>query len=99
MCTSFYKHISMQHIMSFPSPSHAHTHTYFCQDGSDRLMKRASCSCCNFLCVALAATYLKYRRCRLHVVLAVRLSLFFHCDTYAWLRLGSGGDHLPRPAT
>ena len=38
---------------------------FFCKDGSDRLMKRASCSCCNFLCVVLAAAYLKYRRCRL----------------------------------
>ena len=28
-------------------------------------MKRASFSCCNFLCVVLAAAYLKYRRCRL----------------------------------
>ena len=32
---------------------------------SDRLIKRASSSCCNFLCVVLAAAYLKYRRCRL----------------------------------
>ena len=38
---------------------------FFCKDGSDRLMKRASYSCCNFLCVVLAATNLKYRRCRL----------------------------------
>ena len=38
---------------------------FFCEDGSDRLMKRASYSCCNFLCVELADTYLKYRRCRL----------------------------------
>ena len=28
-------------------------------------MKRASCSCCNFLCVVHAATYLKYHRYRL----------------------------------
>ena len=28
-------------------------------------MKRASFSCCNFLCVVLAVAYLKYRRCRL----------------------------------
>ena len=28
-------------------------------------MKRASFSCCNFLCVVLAAGYLKYRWCRL----------------------------------
>ena len=38
---------------------------FFCKDGSDRLMKRASFSCCNFLCVVLADAYLKYRRCRL----------------------------------
>ena len=38
---------------------------FFCKDGSDRLMKRASFSCCNFLCVVLATAYLKYRRCRL----------------------------------
>ena len=38
---------------------------FFCKDGSDRLMKRASYSCCNFFCVVLAAAYLKYRRCRL----------------------------------
>ena len=38
---------------------------FFCKDGSDWLMKRASYSCCNFLCVVLAATFLKYRRCRL----------------------------------
>ena len=38
---------------------------FFCKDGSDRLMKRASFSCCNFLCVLLAAAYLKYGRCRL----------------------------------
>ena len=39
---------------------------FFGKDGSDRLMKRASYSCCNFFfCVVLAAAYLKYRRCRL----------------------------------
>ena len=38
---------------------------FFCKDGSDRLMKRASYSGCNFLCVVLAAAYLKYPRCRL----------------------------------
>ena len=42
---------------------------FFCKDGSDRLMKRASHSCCNFLCVVLAAAYLKYRRCRLSCLL------------------------------
>ena len=46
---------------------------FFCKDGSDRLMKRASSSCCNFprLCVVLAATYLKYRQCRLSCLLFV----------------------------
>ena len=38
---------------------------FFCKDGSDRLMKRASYSCCNFLCIVLAAADLKYRLCRL----------------------------------
>ena len=38
---------------------------FFYKDGIDRLTKRASYSCCNFLCVVLAAAYLKYRRCRL----------------------------------
>ena len=37
---------------------------FFCKDGSDRLMKRASYSCCNFLCIVLAAAYLKCHRCR-----------------------------------
>ena len=50
---------------------------FSCTDDSDRLMKRASC--CIFVCVVLAAAYLKYRR--------YRLSCFpfvwhcFHCDT------------------
>ena len=40
---------------------------FFCKDGSDRLMKRASYSCSNFLCVVLASTaaFLEYCRCRL----------------------------------
>ena len=54
---------------------------FFCKDGSDRLMKRASFSCCNFLCVVLAAAYLKYRRCRLSCLPFVWH--FFHCDTPA----------------
>ena len=49
---------------------------FFCKDGSDRLMKRASYSC-KFLCVVLAAAYLKYRWCCLLVVLAIRLAPFF----------------------
>ena len=48
-----------------------HTHT---------LMKRASFSCCNFLCVVLAAAYMKYRRCRLSCLPFVWH--FFHCDTH-----------------
>ena len=54
---------------------------FFCKDGSDRLMKRASCSCCNFLCVVLAAAYLKYRRCHLSC-LPFFWHFFFHCDTH-----------------
>ena len=54
---------------------------FFCKEGSDRLMKRASYSCCNFLCVVLAAAYLKYRLCRLSCLPFV-WHLFFHCDTH-----------------
>ena len=43
-------------------------------------MKRASFSCCNFLCIVLAAAYLKYRRCRLSCFPFVWH--FFHCDTH-----------------
>ena len=53
---------------------------FFCKDGSDRLMKRASYSCCNFLCVVLAAAYLKYRLCHLSCLPFV-WHPFFHCDT------------------
>ena len=53
---------------------------YSCKDGSDRLMKRASYSCCNFLCVVFAATYLKYPRYRLSCLPFVWH--FFHCDTH-----------------
>ena len=53
---------------------------FSCKDGSDRLMKRASYSCCNFLCVVLAATYLKYPRYRLSCLPFVWH--FFHCDTH-----------------
>ena len=35
---------------------------FFCKDGCYRLMKRASYSCCIFLCVVLAVTCSKYRR-------------------------------------
>ena len=54
---------------------------FFCKDGSDRLMKRASYSCCNFLCVVLAAAYLKYRRCCLSCLPFV-WHFFFHCDAH-----------------
>ena len=54
---------------------------FFCKDGSDRLMKRASYSCCNFLCIVLAAAYLKYRRCHLSCLPFV-WHPFFHCDTH-----------------
>ena len=53
---------------------------FFCKDGSDRLMKRASYSC-NFLCVVIAAAYLKYRRCRLSCLPFV-WHFFFFCDTH-----------------
>ena len=49
---------------------------FFCKDGSDRLMKRASFSCRNFLCIVLAAAYLNLSQMSL-VVLAIRLALFF----------------------
>ena len=60
---------------------------FFCKDGSDRLMKRASYSCCNFLCIVLAAAYLKYRLCRLSCLPFV-WGLFFivthtHTHTHA----------------
>ena len=54
---------------------------FFCKDGSDRLMKRASYSCCNFLCIVLAAAYLKYHWCRLSCLPFV-WHPFFHCDTH-----------------
>ena len=57
---------------------------FSCKDGSDRLMKRASYPCCNFLCVVLAATYLKYRRYRLSCLPFVWH--FFHCDTHTHAR-------------
>ena len=44
-------------------------------------MKRASYSCCNFLCIVLAAAYLKYRLCRLSCLPFV-WHPFFHCDTH-----------------
>ena len=40
-------------------------------------MKRASYSCCNFLCMVLAAAYLKYRLCRLSCLPFVWHPLFF----------------------
>ena len=49
---------------------------FFHKDGSDRLMKGASYSCCNFLCVVLAVAYLKYWSPVSLVVLAIRLALF-----------------------
>ena len=55
---------------------------FFCKDGSDRLMKRASYSCCNFLCVVLAAAYLKYRRCRLSCLPLVWHSFFIVTHTH-----------------
>ena len=65
---------------------------FFCKDGSDRLMKRASYSCCNFLCIVLAsaAAYLKYRLCRLSCLPFV-WHPFFHCDTHTHTRLSVKG--------
>ena len=67
---------------------------FFCKDGSDRLMKRASYSYCNFLCVVLAATYLKYRWCRLSCLPFVWHFFFIvthtHTHTHVykhWVRL------------
>ena len=50
---------------------------FFCKDGSDRLMKRASYSCCNFLCIVLCCCLLEVSPVSL-VVLAIRLAPFFH---------------------
>ena len=48
-----------------------------CKDGSDRLMKRASYSCCKFLCVVLASGCLLEVSPVSLVVLAIRLAFFF----------------------
>ena len=56
---------------------------FFCKDDSDRLMKRASYSCCNFLCIVLAAAYLKYRLCRLSCLPFVWHPFFIVTHTHA----------------
>ena len=87
--------------------THTHTHTqlllfsfFFCKDGSDRLMKRASFSCCNFLCVVLAAAYLKYRRCRLSCLPFVWHFFFIvthtHIPTHACKQTKNTQTHTPR---
>ena len=55
---------------------------FFCKDGSDRLMKRASFSCCNFLCVlcllllTCSIAGIAGRACHSSG------TFFFHCDTH-----------------
>ena len=51
-------------------------------------MKRASHSCCNFLCVGLAAAYLKYCRCRLSYLPFVRP---FFSLWHTYIHDGAGG--------
>ena len=63
---------------------------FFCKDGSDRQMKRASYSCCNFLCIVLAAAYLKYRLCRLPCLPFVWHPFFSVTHTHTiWKKLTS----------
>ena len=67
--------------------AHAHTHT------------QPSYSGCNFLCVVLAAAYLKYRRCRLSCLPFVWH--FFLCDTHThttiseWMLLADHWASMP----
>ena len=49
---------------------------FFCKDGSDRLMKRASYSCCNFFLRCAYCCLLEVSPVSL-VVLAIRLAIFF----------------------
>ena len=67
--------------------THTHTHTH------THTMKRASYSCCNFLCIVLAAAYLKYRLCRLSCLPFV-WHPFFHCDTHTHIRLHTQKNHI-----
>ena len=63
---------------------------FFCKDGSDRLMKRASYSCCSFLCIVLAAAYLKYRLCRLSCLPFVWHPFFIVTHTHTLVHLPEG---------
>ena len=66
----------------------------FCKDGSDRLMKLASYSCCNFICVVPAAVYLKYRRCRLSCLPFVwHFFSLWHTHTYFFSLCTCPGTH------
>ena len=47
----------------------------------------------DFLCVVLAAAYLKYRRCRLSCLPFV-WHFFFHCDTHSARMCVRGGGNL-----
>ena len=58
---------------------------FFCKDGSDRLMKQASYPCCNFLCIVLAAAYLKCRLSCLPFVWHFFFSLW-HTHTHAHIQ-------------
>ena len=60
---------------------------FFCKDGSDGLMKRASYSCCNFLCIVLAAVYLKYRLCRLSCLPFIWHLFFIVTHTHFFLEV------------
>ena len=87
--------LAIRLALSFHFDTHTHTHTqsfFFCKDGSDWLMKRASHSCCNFLCVVLAAAYLLEVLPVSLFVLTIRLAHFFvvtHIRTLARTRARS----------
>ena len=68
---------------------------FFCKDGSDRLMKRASYSCCIFLCVVLAAAYLKYRRYRLPCLPFVWPLFFIHLLSFIFTKHTHTHTHTP----
>ena len=69
---------------------------FFCKDGSDRLINRASYSCCA-CCYLLEASPVSL------VVLAIRLFLFFfHCDTHTHMHTPArweGLRHMHEPTT
>ena len=59
---------------------------FSCKDDSDRRMKRASSSCCIFVCVVLAAAYLKYRRYCLSCLPFAWHLFHWHTHTHACAR-------------